>query len=349
MPDKINAQKNMSHSLKINHAFFLLIALICNSCFSCKGQTEFGTNLLHLDKTILLPDVKGRIDHMDINLKDQVLYVAALGNNTVEAVDLKDGKVIHSIKNLEEPQGVCYIPQQQEIFVANGASGEGNFYNAHSFGKVATVHLGADADDVRYDSAERKIYVGYGAGGIAIIDAVSHQQTGDVKLPGHPESFQIDKKLRRLFVNVPDAHMIGVIDLTQLKLIDKWVRHSPTANFPMALDSIRHRLFIGYRHPSKLLVIDGKTGQQIAINTMVGDADDLYYDGGTAEVFVSGGEGYISIFQQDGAGVYRQIATIATSTGARTSLLVPEFKFFVLAARASSGGTAKIIVYKTAQ
>jgi len=340
-------KKNMSHSLKTNHAF-LLIVLTCNNCFSCKGQPVFGSNLLHLEKTIPMPDVKGRIDHMDINLKDQALYVAALGNNTVEAVDLKNGKVIHSIKNLDEPQGVCYIPQQQEIFVANGGSGDCFFYNAHSFEKLATVHLGSDADDVRYDSAERKIYVGYGAGGIAVIDAVSHQQTGDVKLPGHPESFQIDKKLRLLFVNVPDAHMIGVIDLTQLKLIDKWVRHSPTANFPMALDSNQHRLFIGYRHPSKLLVMDGKTGQEITANTMVGDADDLYYDSETAKVFVSGGEGYINIFQ-DGASVYKQIANIATGTGARTSLLVPELKLFVLAARASSGGTAKIIVYKTAQ
>jgi len=342
-------KKNMSHSLKTNHAFFLLIALICNSCFSCKGQTEFGTNLLYLDKTILLPDVKGRIDHMDINLKDQVLYVAALGNNTVEVVDLKNGKLIHSIKNLDEPQGVSYIPQQQEIFVANGGSGDCYFYNAKSFEKLSTIHLGDDADDVRYDSAERKIYVGYGAGGIAIIDAVSHQQTGDVKLPGHPESFQVDKKLRQLFVNVPDAHMIGVIDLTQLKLIDKWVRNSSTANFPMALDSNQHRLFIGYRHPSKLIILDGKTGREITANVMVGDADDLYYDSGTAEIFVSGGEGYISIFQQEGASLYKQIANISTSNGARTSLLVPELKLFVLAARASSGETAKIIVYKTAQ
>ncbi|GAC1449311.1 MAG: hypothetical protein NVSMB7_11310 [Chitinophagaceae bacterium] len=296
-----------------------------------------------------MPDVKGRIDHMDINLKDQVVYVAALGNNTVEVVDLRKGKVIHSIKNLDEPQGVSYIPEHQEIFVANGGNGDCYFYNAHSFEKVATIHLSSDADDVRYDSAERKIYVGYGAGGIAIIDADSHQQTGDIKLPGHPESFQIDKKLHLLFVNVPDARMVGTIDLTQLKLIKKWVRNSPTANFPMALDTTRHRLFIGYRHPSKLIVMDGKTGQEITANTMVGDADDLYYDSGTASLFISGGNGYISIFRQEGTAIYKQIANISTSNGARTSLFVPELKLFMVAARAVSGKIANLLVYQIVQ
>jgi DNA-binding beta-propeller fold protein YncE len=274
------------------------------------------------------------------------VYVAALGNNSVEAVDLRNGKVIHSIKNLDEPQGVCYIPQHKELFVANGGSGDCYFYNAHSFEKLATIALGSDADDVRYDSADRKIYVGYGAGGIAIINADSHQQIADIKLPGHPESFQIDKKLHLLFVNVPDAHMVAVIDLTQLKLINKWVRSAPAANFPMALDTARHRVFIGYRHPSKLIVIDGKTGQEITANTMAGDADDLYYDSGTAKIFVSGGDGYISIFQQKGAAIYTQIANIATSKGARTSLFVPELKLFVLAA---PGSKAKMLVYKTDQ
>ena len=326
----------------------LLMWLFFFNCLSsCKGQPVFGDNLLHLDKTILLKDVKGRIDHLDVNLEDQVVYVAALGNNTVEAVDLRNNKVIGSIKDMDEPQGVCYIPQRHEIFIANGGNGECYFYNIRSFEKVATVSLKSDADDVRYDEATGKIYVGYGAGGIAIIDANTHQQTGDVKLPGHPESFQIDAKLRLLFVNVPDAHMVAVIDLVQLKVINQWVRDSPVANFPMAIDSIRHHVFIGYRHPSRLIIIDGKTGKEIITASMVGDADDLYFDSETGRIYISGGDGHISVFQFDKLNTCKQIANIATSSGARTSLFIPQLKLFVLAARAARGETAKIIVYKT--
>src|SRR5258707_9344548 len=175
------------------HLWVLLLG--CGAFSGCAGQAPYGMDQLRLTKTIFLPGVKGRIDHLDVNLKDGMVYVAALGNNTVEVVDLIKGNAIHSIGGLDEPQGVGYIPQTQEIFVANGGSGDCYFFNVHTFNKVATVHLESDADDVRYDSADQKIYVGYGKGGIAIIDVGTHKQIGDVKLPAHPESFQLDKEL----------------------------------------------------------------------------------------------------------------------------------------------------------
>src|SRR5258708_32671447 len=142
-----------------------LVLLLCGGFSGCSAQSSYGTDQLTLSKTIPLPKVKGRIDHLDVDLKDGVVYVAALGNNTLEVVDLAKGQLIHSIGGLDEPQGVGYIPQTQEIIVANGGSGDCYFYNARTFEKVATVRLGSDADDVRYDSSERKIYVGYGNGG----------------------------------------------------------------------------------------------------------------------------------------------------------------------------------------
>ena len=329
---------------------FIIMQMAILSCFiSCHAQEPFGTNLLKLEKEIALPSVKGRIDHMDINLKARIVYIAALGNNSLEAVRLTDGKIIHSIHGLDEPQGVAYLPQHQEIIVANGGSGDCYFYNANSFEKVGTVHLSSDADDVRYDSASKKIYVGYGDGGIAVIDADTHKQIGDVKLPAHPESFQIDKKLNLLFVNLPGAHMIASVDLARMQVMNKWVRNMPTANFPMALDEMNHLVMIGYRHPASLVVLDGKTGKEISINSMVGDADDLYYDRQTAEVYISGGDGYVNIFRRSVTNTYSQVANISTRSGARTSLFVPELKIFALAARARSDRPASLLIYRTDQ
>ncbi len=209
-------------------------------------------------------------------------------------MDLASGKVLHSIKGLDQPQGVGYIPQTQEIIVANGGTGDCYFYNARTFEKVATVQLGADADDVRYDSAAQKIYIGYGNGGIAVIDAGSHKQVGDIKLPVHPESFQLDKGLDRLFVNLPDAHRGGVVDLKQSLLVGKWENSEGSANFPMALDTARHRVLVGYRHPARLVVYDARSGKLLSSGEMTGDADDLYYDYATGRVFVSGGAGAVT-------------------------------------------------------
>lgn len=325
--------------------YIAMALLLCGGWSGCSAQPSYGTDQLKWNKTIPLPGVKGRIDHMDVNLKERVVYMAALGNNTLEVVDLSAGRVIHSISGLDEPQGVGYIPQSHEIIVANGGTGDCYFYNARTFEKVGTIHLASDADDVRYDSAAQKIYVGYGNGGIAVIDAMTHRQVGDITLPAHPESFQLDKGLSMLFVNLPDAHIVGVVDLKQLLLTSKWEKSSASANFPMALDTIRHRVFVGYRHPARLVVYDGRSGKVLTSGEMTGDADDLYYDDASRKVLVSGGAGAVSIFQAQGDGIYKQTANIPTRNGARTSLLVPEWRILVVAARAASGQPADLLVY----
>lgn len=330
-----------------NNILFILFAFFI-SISSCKSQAIFGEKYLQLEKTIVLPNVSGRIDHMDVNLKEKIVYVAALGNNSLEVVGLANGKMIHSIHGLQEPQGVGYVPQTNEIFVANGGSGDCYFYNASTFAKTATIHLSSDADDVRYDSASHTIYVGYGEGGIAVIDALTHAQKGAVELPGHPEGFQIDKKANTILVNIPDRNMIGIIDLPQLKLINSWKRNEPSANFPMALDVENNRAFIGYRHPAKLLVLDIATGKEISSSDIAGDIDDLYYDAGQKRIYVSGGGGYINIFQDDSKG-FKKISNIPTRSGARTSLLIPRLHLYVLAERASSGKEAALLVYNTLQ
>ncbi len=303
-------------------------------------------SLLKLEKSIPLM-VNGRIDHLDVNLKDQVIYIAALGNNSLEVADLRSARVIHSIKGLDEPQGVAYIPQTREILVANGGSGDCYFYNSKSFEKTATIHLESDADDVRYDSSAKKIYIGYGKGGIAVIDAETRKQIADIKLPAHPESFQIDKKLNLLFVNLPDTRMVGIVDLRKSILISKWLRETPSANFPMALDTLNHWIFVGYRHPAKLIVYEGVSGKEISNLAMAGDADDMYYDYKSSYVYVSGGSGYISVYRYPNGSISNLITTVPTRNGARTSLLIPQLNLFVLAERADSGKPADLLIYRT--
>jgi DNA-binding beta-propeller fold protein YncE len=283
---------------------------------------------------------------MDVNLKDQVVYIAALGNNTLEVVSLAEGKVLHSIAGLDEPQGVCYIPQTKEIFVANGGSGDCYFYNAADYKKIATIHLSSDADDVRYDSTSQKIYVAYGSGGIAIIDAGNHHEVGNINLPSHPEGFQVDKRNGLLYINLPNTGVIGVADIGKLKLVSEWNKNYRQGNFPMALDSGGNKLFIGYRHPATLVVMDTKTGKRVAEEKLTNDTDDLFYDAANNRVYASCGGGYLNIFQLQGTGHYQQIANIPTRSGARTSLLIPPLHLFVVCEPAHSK-QAEIMIYRT--
>jgi len=324
--------------------FFLFLCACC-VCNSCHSQKSFGADELTLRQTIPLADVKGRIDHMDADVKKQVVFMSALGNNSLEIVDIKNGKQVHSIKGLSEPQGVIFIPQTNEIMVANGGNGGCQFYNSETYQSTGTIDLGSDADDIRYDSIGKRIYVGYGSGGIAEIDPAKHVKTADIKLPEHPEGFQLDKALRKIFVNVPDAHQIDVIDLKSGGVVAKW-KTDYSANFPMAIDESSHIIFIGYRHPAKLVAIDEGTGKTIALSDLVGDADDLYYDGRSKKVYASGGSGAINIYLFEKS-TFKQIASVSTRSGARTSLLIPALNGFVLAERATGNEAAQLSVYNT--
>ena len=292
-----------------------------------------------------MPAVIGRIDHMAINLKDKVLYMAALGNNTVEVIDLNKGAVIKSIKAVEEPQGIAYIPEQNEFAVASGANGDCVFFDASTFKNVATIHLAGNADNIRYDATERKVYVGYGNGGMALIDPVAHKQTGNVKLAAHPESFQLDKKNDKLYVNVPDDHSIAVLDLKNFRLIDTWEIKRLRDNFPMTLDTANNYVFVGYRHPAVLACYNTKTGEEVSKVDLVGDVDDIFYYADKEEIVGSGGDGFANLFKREKSSSFKKVANVPTRAGARTSLLIPQLHQLIVAARATTGKSAALLVY----
>lgn len=328
--------------MRLLFLYFFLICILTN----CKGQKTYGNEKLALVREIPMPSVKGRIDHMAVNVKGKVVYVAALGNNSIEVIDLNKGAAIHSIKGVGEPQGIAYLPEQNEIAVASGGNGDCVFFNASTFERVATVHLAGDADNIRYDAVEKKMYVGYGNGGMALIDPVAHKQIGDVKLPAHPESFQLDKKNDRLYVNLPDDHSIAVIDLKRFTLADTWKISQYRANFPMTLDTANNLVFVGYRHPALLVSYDSQTGKEIGSHELVGDVDDIFYYADKREIIASGGDGYINVFKTENRSNIKQITNIPTRSGARTALLIPSLHTFIVAQRASGGKSAAIAVYR---
>ena len=175
------------------------------------------STLLLLRQTIPLPGVEGRVDHLDVDISGKRLFVCALGNNTVEVVDLSKGERVHTISGLGAPQGVAFVPELNRLLVANDKGGVCNIYDADSFQLIGKVDFADDADNVRYDSASKRIYVGFASGGIRIINVVDGKQVGSIKLAGHPEAFELEKQGHRIFVNVPNARHVAVIDRDKAK------------------------------------------------------------------------------------------------------------------------------------
>lgn len=302
---------------------------------------------LRMVQTIPLPNVEGRIDHLTVDLKGQRLFIAALGNNTVEIVDLRAGERTQSIRGLQEPHGVSFIPEFNKLFVANGKSGACDVFDGSSLKHVKSVKLSDDADNVRHDVAAGRIYVGYSNGALGIIDAASGDRIGEIKLEGHPESFQLEKSGPRIFVNIPTAKQIAVVDRQKRAVIVAWPTGDAAANYPMALDEAHHRLFVGFRKPARLVVFDTESGKVVANLESPGDADDIFYDSSRRRVYVSGGEGSIGIFQQKDADHYESMPKIPTAAGARTALFVPELNRLYLAVPHRGSQRAEVRVYES--
>jgi YVTN family beta-propeller protein len=321
-----------------------MLLLVVFACFILLAFGQ-GDAPLRLAQTIPMPGVEGRIDHLSADLKGQRVFVAALGNNSLEVIDVAQGKRAKSIPGLKEPQGVVYIPDLDQIIVANGDDGTVRTIDAKSFMTVSTLMVGGDADNVRYDSGTGRIVVGYGDGALAFLDPKVHKVLGTTKLAAHPESFQLEKSRPRIYVNVPNANHIAVVDSSKQTVITTWPVGQFRANFPMALDEANHRLFVGTRNPAKLVVFDTESGKQIIALDISGDTDDVFFDQENKRIYVSAGDGHIDVFGQSAADHYQPITKINTASGARTSLFVPDLHKLFLAVPHRGAQEAAIRVY----
>jgi DNA-binding beta-propeller fold protein YncE len=301
---------------------------------------------LELTQTIPMEGVQGKIDHLAIDLAGKRLFVATTGKNSVQIIDLAQGKVAQRIENLSEPQGVVHLPDLKRVVIANGKDGSCRIFDGESYKPLKSIGFGEDGDNVRYDPATKRVYVAHESGGLGIVDAEKMEKVGDIKLEGHPEAFQLEKNGKRIFVNVPDAKHVAVVDREKAVVIAKWPLEKLEGNFPMALDETNHRLFVGCRKPSKMLVLDTETGKEVAQVTISRDTDDLFYDPSSKRLYVSAGEGFIDTIDQKDPDHYKRIWAQTTAPGARTSLYVPELGSLFLAVPGKDNQKSELRVYK---
>ena len=314
---------------------------------------------LVLKARIPLANVKGRMDHLGVDLKGQRLFAAAFDNHTVEVIDVQAGKQVHTIADIEEPQGAFYDPSANRLFVSSEGDGAVTIFDGSTFQLLQTVKLSTDADNIRYDGRNKHIVVGYGGekfragkvwrghgdGALAFLDSVGNK-AGEIAIDAHPESFQLEKSGTRVFVNVPDRKEIQVADLAKNAVLAHWPVANCMDNFPMALDEAHHRLFVGCREPQSLLAFDTDTGKQVAFLPSV-VSDDIFYDASKGRIYVLGDKGFMDVFQQKDADHYAKIASYATGPGAWTGFFVPEWGKLFVSARREGEHSAEILVYET--
>ena len=300
---------------------------------------------LQLEEKIPLGNVEGRIDHLGVDLKRQRLFVAELGNNSVGVIDLATHRLDRRIGGLDEPQGVAYDVTGDTLYVSNGGDGSVGLFQGAALSPASAIQLGKDADNIRIDAKASRIYVGYGSGGIAVIDPAKRTKLADIRIKGHPESFALDAAHSRIFANVPDSQDVAVIDAASGTQVASWPIHLALGNFPMAYDTAARELIVGVRWPARLWIFRAETGEVLSKLKTCGDADDIFVDEKRHRLYVSCGEGLIDVFERRRDG-YTRLEQIPTRSGARTCLYVPELDRLFVAVRAGSAEPAAVWVYR---
>ena len=304
---------------------------------------------LKLVGTIPLPEVKGRCDHFALDVQRQRLFVAAPANNTVEVLDLKAGKRHRPLTGVSQPRGLLFLPKPNLLFVAGGGDGRLRIFECADFRMIKTLGALPNADHLRYDTRANRVYIGFGDGALGVVDAFAGVHTSSIHLQGHAEAFQLEADGDRIFVNVPSAQHVAVVDRHTKEVAETWPLPNFNDNFPMALDEANHRLFIGCRNPPRLVILDTAGGKAVTDLPISSDADDLFYDPKRKRIYASCGEGFVDVIEQSGADSYKALAKVRTAPGASTSIFSPELNRLYLAVPQGESQRAEIRVFEPQQ
>jgi sugar lactone lactonase YvrE len=330
---------------------FVLHCLAVTSPIAVAPAQTDGDGPLVETASIELTGVDGRIDHLAIDLKRERLFVAAVGNNSVEVVDLKGGRVQKSIRELKQPQGILYLDDIDRMVVASGVSGTVDVYDGDKLEKLASVEVGEGPDNLRYDPRTQRVYVAYGDGALGIIDAKTWKLEASIALQSHPEAFQLSPDGKLAFVNVPHSQQFAVVDLDARKLVTTWAVGEAKHNYAMALippsmgQASESLLLMGCRSPAKLVMRWAESGKPAGVVDLSDDVDDLAVDAKRRRVYASCGGGRIDVFAVDEKLAVKRIERVVSVPGARTCLFVPERNQLFVAVPIRPPQRAEIRIY----
>ncbi len=312
---------------------------------SLPAPAEEGQTLKRI-QVIPLRGPLSRLDHMAIDHQHGRLFVANMANASLDVVDLSAGRLVRQIPGQTGIQGIAYDPVRNRVFAGVGEVGVCNVFDGRDWKLVKSFPL-RDADNVRYHGPTERVYVAHAEKGLAVIDARTLNLITDMRLPGAPESFQLEQKRPRLYLNTPSGSRVVAIDTSRNEVIKQYGLQRAGGNFPMALDEQNHRLYIGCRRPAMVVVLDTESGKEVAGLPIPGDTDDVFRDAARKRLYASCGAGFLAVLAEKSADQWQPAATIPTVKGARTSFFDPASGRLYLAVpkRAGSEGP-EIWVYQ---
>jgi DNA-binding beta-propeller fold protein YncE len=354
---KTNSMQAPETGIEGNRARALSLAafLLATIVFAHSAPAQTPAPAMQLSKTIVLSGITGKFDHLAYDPLGNRLFVAATGNHSVEVVDLKTDKIQQSIGGLGKPHGLAWVSSTGSLYVADGSLAELQVYKGAPLALAGKIKLSDDADDMVFDEAHHRLYVGHGTGdaanpaNIAVIDTDKFILVANLSVATHPEALDIDARTGRVFANIADSSEVAVIDTAANAIAAHWKLTKAANNVPMAFDAEHNLLFVACRTPGTVLALDAATGKEVSIQPSAGGVDDLFYDSTLRRVYASSGAGEVDAYQLDAAKSLHPLGAVHTVTGAKTALFVGAQNLLYVAVPGTGQSFSEVRAYAPAK
>ena len=330
--------------------FLILTTIIALFGVAARSQDSAPLKLAQTFK--LLPDIKGNFDHFAIDTKNNRLFATPEGYKAVLVLDLKSGKLIHTIRGIEKPHAILYREDLNHLYVTDGEAGELKIFESTSYALLSTVKLLLDTDSIGYDPATKFLYIDNGGGDvhetysmISVVDTTAGKKVADIKVDGDTlEAMALEKSSPKMYVNNKAKNQVEVIDRNKREIVASWPVTKSKTNVAMALDEANHRLFIACRG-GDIVVFDTTSGKELTALPITKGVDDLVYDADSRRLYASA-DGNADVYEQSDPDHYKLLGKVPTGPMGRTALLVPALKRYFVAVPQHGAENAEILAFE---
>lgn len=333
-------------------AFFGSMMLACSLAATAQAQNEMPLRLI---KTFDLSSaVTGRFDHFAADVVHRRLFVVVKDYKAVMVLDLRSGKLLHTIDHLGEPQGVLYRADLDRIYIADGVLGTVQIIDGKTYRLRKTLKLRLNADSIAYDPASRYLYVVNGGADakmthsvISVIDTTAGRVVTEIQVAGDDlEAMALAKATSIIYVDDRARNEVDVIDRKTHRTVATWPVTLGNTMVALALDEAGHRLFVGCRSGS-IVIFDTLTGKELQAISIGQGLDDLVFAAASKRLYAAcGGSGTVDVYQEADPDHYRSLGKVPSGPLARNGLLIPALNEYFAAVPAHTDKSAEVLVYK---
>ncbi|SFH67936.1 hypothetical protein SAMN04515618_101705 [Collimonas sp. OK307] len=345
---------NKQNTAILSCSILFTLGLAGQPAYSAAASANVNKNApesMHLHSRTEMPGYTGDFDHFAVDVKGNRLFLAAEDHGTLEVFNLASGKHLKTIKGVETPHGILYLADKNRLVVTDSGAGLSKVLDASTYKVIDTIKLIPGADSMGYDASEKSMYIVAGGKNgnlpdslLSKVDPRTGKHLGDIKFDTDKvEAMAIEQKGKNLYINVTGKNAVAVIDKKTFSVVGTWPINEGKMNAAMAFDEASNRLFVVTRKPYKLVVLDTKTGAQVASFNAPERTNEAMFDKVNRRVYLAGDD-FISVFQQKDADHYQELPHISTAKGAKTAILVPELNRLYAAVSPGEGNTGAAVL-----